>query len=173
MTHGIVVIAACMDTLKRLTETGIQCTLAAAVSVHTDERKVPDTMKKYVDADLLKAVVLQRQFIIGQNAAWYVLGLIDSRSTTEERVIKEYCEPRNLVVIAAEDLHAIDPVKHGRWIRKTDTRFGPKLNDLLICSECNIAFSTEDMKRRSYCPNCGARMDGEETDEEKDGEENG
>lgn len=55
-----------------------------------------------------------------------------------------------------------EPVRHGHWIRKFDTRFGPKLNDIIICSNCNIAFSTEDMFRRSYCPSCGAKMDGEE-----------
>ena len=54
-----------------------------------------------------------------------------------------------------------EPVRHGKWIRQTDTRFGEMLNDILICSECNIAFSTLSMIRRSYCPNCGARMDEE------------
>ena len=49
----------------------------------------------------------------------------------------------------------------GEWIRRTDTRFGSKLNDLLICSVCGIAFSTEDMIRRSFCPNCGADMRGD------------
>ena len=49
----------------------------------------------------------------------------------------------------------------GRWIRKTDTRFGEMLNDILICSECGIAFSTLNMIRRSYCPSCGADMRGE------------
>ena len=53
------------------------------------------------------------------------------------------------------------PVRHGKWIRKKDTRFGEMLNDILICSECQIAFSTVTMIRRSYCPNCGARMDEE------------
>ena len=53
------------------------------------------------------------------------------------------------------------PVRHGKWIRQTDTRFGEMLNDILICSECNIAFPTVNMIRRSYCPNCGARMDEE------------
>lgn len=46
----------------------------------------------------------------------------------------------------------------GRWIRKTDTRFGEMLNDILICSECGIAFPTLNMIRRSYCPNCGSKM---------------
>lgn len=53
------------------------------------------------------------------------------------------------------------PVRHGKWIRKVDTRFGEMLNDILICSECRVAFSTVTMARRSYCPNCGARMSNE------------
>ena len=61
-----------------------------------------------------------------------------------------------------EDLPSAQPErKKGKWIRKTDTRFGEMLNDILICSECGIAFSTLNMIRRSYCPNCGARMEGE------------
>lgn len=52
-----------------------------------------------------------------------------------------------------------EPVRHGHWKRKLDTRFGEKLNDIIGCSECNIYFSTIDMIRRSYCPNCGAKMD--------------
>lgn len=52
----------------------------------------------------------------------------------------------------------IEERKTGEWHRRIDTRFGPKLNDIIICSECSIAFSTEDMFRRAYCPNCGARM---------------
>lgn len=62
-------------------------------------------MKRYIDADLLKSVVLQRQFIIGQDEAWHLLELIDNMATSDQKIIKEYCEPRNLVVIAAEDLH--------------------------------------------------------------------
>ena len=58
-----------------------------------------------------------------------------------------------------------EPVRHGKWIRQTDTRFGEMLNDILICSKCNIAFPTVNMIRRSYCPNCGARMDAERKEE--------
>jgi len=54
-----------------------------------------------------------------------------------------------------------EPIKHGKWIRILDTRFGEKLNDIIGCSVCNIYFSSMDMIRRSYCPNCGARMDAE------------
>ena len=55
-----------------------------------------------------------------------------------------------------------EPVRHGHWVRHLDTRFGRLLNDIIICSCCGIAFSTEDMIRRSYCPNYGAKMDEEE-----------
>lgn len=52
----------------------------------------------------------------------------------------------------------VRPVKRGSWERRIDTRFGPKLNDIIICSNCKVAFSTEDTLRRSFCPNCGADM---------------
>lgn len=54
-----------------------------------------------------------------------------------------------------------EPIRHGKWVRILDTRFGEKLNDIIGCSVCNIYFSSMDMIRRSYCPNCGARMDAE------------
>ena len=67
------------------------------------------------------------------------------------------------IKIAINKLPTIDadPIKHGKWIRILDTRFGEKLNDIIGCSVCNIYFSSMDMIRRSYCPNCGARMDAE------------
>lgn len=61
-----------------------------------------------------------------------------------------------------DKLPTVDVVRHGHWVRHLDTRFGRLLNDIIICSCCGIAFSTEDMIRRSYCPNCGAKMDEEE-----------
>lgn len=62
------------------------------------------------------------------------------------------------MIVNAQAIDA-EPVRHGKWNRQTDTRFGELLNDILICSECGIAFPTAHMIRRSYCPNCGARMD--------------
>ena len=55
----------------------------------------------------------------------------------------------------------IDPVKHGRWIMKEDKYYW-----WCECSECG----SQPMKNRfnnlqersNYCPNCGARMDGDE-----------
>ena len=52
-----------------------------------------------------------------------------------------------------------EPVKRGRWI--SDDR-----DVLFSCSECGTQISTswdyEDLAW-NYCPNCGAKMDGERT----------
>lgn len=52
----------------------------------------------------------------------------------------------------------VQPVKHGRWIS-----IGHKLSR--ICSVCNCdepyKFADDDANVYDYCPNCGARMDGE------------
>lgn len=73
----------------------------------------------------------------------------------------------NGAILAAGRVPAADvrPVKRGKWERRLDTRFGPKLNDIIICSNCKVAFSTEDTLRRSFCPNCGADMRPPEVDE--------
>ncbi len=97
-------------------------------------------MTRLIDADVLDSVILRLN--TEENAQ-----ITRGEYKLIENVIFEF------PTIDAE------PVRHGKWIRQTDTRFGEMLNDILICSECNIAFSTVKMIRRSYCPNCGARMD--------------
>lgn len=57
--------------------------------------------------------------------------------------------------------------KTGRWIRHIRTDLGPKLNDTIECSECRIAFPTENMFRRSFCPNCGSYNRGESNDQSR------
>jgi len=74
-----------------------------------------------------------------------------------------------------ENAPTIDPVKHGKWIEKTwHSRGGYRylkcecgkehciekpIDDIVdICSECG---KINEASFRNYCPNCGARMDGE------------
>lgn len=52
-------------------------------------------------------------------------------------------------------------VRHGRWIEHPETDLGMILKDCIECSECRVWFKSEYMFRRSFCPNCGARMDKE------------
>lgn len=50
-------------------------------------------------------------------------------------------------------IHSADvvPVVHGRWV------FGG--DGCVVCSECDEEEPNDN--HRNYCPNCGARMDGE------------
>lgn len=53
------------------------------------------------------------------------------------------------------NLSSVDPVKHGRWEDEN-------MDDQVVarCSVCN----TWDTTRTSYCPHCGAKMDGDENE---------
>jgi len=66
---------------------------------------------------------------------------------------EEVVEKWNKIMPAAD----VEEVRHGRWI-KTDPG-----NDTLFatCSQCNYPVDWWRGKTK-YCPNCGARMDGDE-----------
>lgn len=72
---------------------------------------------------------------------------------------KEYdkmIEPLNTEIIDAE------PVRHGEFIGKEYDGYddGNPVYCEWVCSECGCVFEDEEPKYR-YCPNCGAKMDGE------------
>ena len=57
----------------------------------------------------------------------------------------------------------VAPVRHGRWVlgNVEPGYFTPGGNRPWICSECEKVISWMLGKpKESYCPNCGARMDG-------------
>ena len=49
----------------------------------------------------------------------------------------------------------VAPVRHGRWETHSDRP------DSLICSVCKCGFDMWKHDPHNYCPNCGAKMDGE------------
>ena len=51
----------------------------------------------------------------------------------------------------------VAPVRHGRWLPFHSTAAG----DIQYCSACEIGC----MWKPNYCPNCGAKMDGGDSDE--------
>lgn len=55
----------------------------------------------------------------------------------------------------------VEEVKHGHWIKYAKYSFGT-MYDCSICSTRII----DDGHSWHYCPNCGAKMDGERKDEE-------
>lgn len=52
----------------------------------------------------------------------------------------------------------VAPVVHGRWEMNS---YRP---DNIICTNCDVGFDVwkHEAKDFNYCPNCGARMDGDE-----------
>ena len=60
----------------------------------------------------------------------------------------------------------VAPVRHGRWERVIPSKSAAKWSSKVSCSVCHSA----GYKRFNYCPNCGAKMDGERK-EEKNGNE--
>lgn len=50
----------------------------------------------------------------------------------------------------------VQPVKHGRWIEVT-----PKHSRCSVCDTTCLIAVYPISKGANYCPNCGARMDGE------------
>lgn len=49
----------------------------------------------------------------------------------------------------------VQPVRHGRWIETGD--FSDEQIDWVACDRCKAIIPDFDY---SYCPNCGAKMDG-------------
>lgn len=91
---------------------------------------------------------------------------IDAESA--KRVIKKVCETYNIafenghggfgdmLAKAIDDMPAADvqEVRHGQW---------EDANETFECSICGYSFENEGyMHFFNFCPNCGARMDGEE-----------
>ena len=76
----------------------------------------------------------------------------------------EVCDVLTLVVPSAD----VAPVRHGRWIEYGENKDG---THNICCSVCGGFFKSEGhanscytRNKYRYCPNCGARMDGEDNE---------
>lgn len=69
----------------------------------------------------------------------------------------DYCAGWNGLIRLLEKAPTVDavPVVHGRW--ETNS-YRP---DTLICSMCKCGFDMWKHDPHNYCPNCGAKMDGD------------
>ena len=91
-----------------------------------------------------------------------------SKYIEREKIGKMIDRCKGLIVINAVDVSAaidelpaadVAPVVHGRWLK--NTRFKEKRRK---CSECGFHSEFEF----NYCPNCGAKMDGEGGNHERE-----
>ena len=68
------------------------------------------------------------------------------------RIVRRYAKFRAVEVV------------HGRWNERDWS--GTKVGGFMACSNCNVMIPTVDknrycLLRLNYCPNCGAKMDGD------------
>ena len=49
-------------------------------------------------------------------------------------------------------LKKLEPIRHGHWIDN---------GDVVVCSRCTEFYIKRFNLHRNYCPNCGAKMDGD------------
>lgn len=83
--------------------------------------------------------------------------LIDADALIDQAINGMFPKLYNQLCFCPKDINlapTIDPVKHGRWIKGTS--FGG-----VRCSECDYGSIIMLHYSSKYCPNCGARMDGE------------
>ena len=54
------------------------------------------------------------------------------------------------------------PVVHGEWEQLCDPYFSKTIPTISRCTACGKKYNLPNISY-NYCPNCGAKMDGEET----------
>ena len=60
-------------------------------------------------------------------------------------------------VITKQPIANVVPVVHGRWI--LNKHYGDY--ECSVCKQGDVTIVHRDLLKLNYCPNCGARMDGE------------
>ena len=77
------------------------------------------------------------------------------------------------ILVYLEDIDNVptieaEPVKHGKWLCEWDSRMGTTEVTCSVCKTsreligCYVGIHGEHLyDKDNYCPNCGARMDGE------------
>jgi hypothetical protein len=54
----------------------------------------------------------------------------------------------------------VQPVRHGKWVLDKPDEYGNRKPKCSVCGEYHL-YSWSDYTRCNYCPQCGAKMDGE------------
>lgn len=70
------------------------------------------------------------------------------------KLMQDGCNAKNLQSISDIPIADVSPVVHGRWIYDEKAQRP-------YCSVCKGYFYGATNSPMSYCPNCGAKMDGE------------
>ena len=73
-----------------------------------------------------------------------------SKAAPVEGCFSDMISAYDVIMLPAAD---VAPVRHGWWIKY-------QIPPIICCSNCDWATDVEE-KNFQYCPNCGAKMDGE------------
>ena len=104
-------------------------------------------MAEYIEREALETALNHRlNFLMAENGEY-----------------DHYTSGFDEAVTRVEDFPSADvaPVRHGRWEYSTDEWFE---TDVYTCSKCRESYvlveGTPKENLWNYCPNCGAKMDG-------------
>ena len=128
---------------------------------------IDDIVKSSID-DLAKILKVKSKLYIGYDKKQNVAIAKICTATSEIGYKKGYKRGKSVGSHQAynyflkhghwEDKIPYDDVKHGHWI------FVEDMVSYIKCSECGDDICWVNTKRPKYCPNCGARMDGNTND---------
>ena len=87
----------------------------------------------------------------------------------KKKLEAEHCDCEIMALIYNMPTIDAEPVKHGRWIIHREEIFEPNRSECYINrplpTECSVCgFAEMRASRFAFCPNCGARMDGDNND---------
>lgn len=112
-------------------------------------------MARYIEAEALKKVMCEgcdNKHLCTGSPACETVQQIDAQPAAdvdyERGFIEGYTKAESDIFHGGK----YAPVKHGRWIEDSGN---------IACSICHTIWLH---RRTNYCPNCGAKMDGEEND---------
>lgn len=112
--------------------------------------------QRLIDADALvnKLIAIARKFKMAKKSS---SGIRYQQFRAVQYIIQNIIKRINngtIPIIEAE------PVRHGKWTDPEDDDGGTEWH----CSECGFTMKTLiGYPRYNFCPNCGARMDGDNT----------
>lgn len=90
---------------------------------------------------------------------------ISRQAVLEKAIYTETEEGWSGRTVDVNDIESLPPVipsrPTGRWIKHENNAAGICMRVSWECSECHVWLGCEYFVRRSYCPNCGAKMESE------------
>lgn len=115
-------------------------------------------MAEYIKRKILVDLVLSKLRFMGDAR---IMNKNDERVLSEIDGYEKAMDAVHQLLLDEDLIEDIEPVKHGRWIEIT-----PKHSRCSVCDTTCLIAVYPISKGANYCPNCGARMDGQEVEED-------